>query len=142
MISPDGRWMAYTSDESGRVEVYVRPFPGPGERWQVSTDGGVEPIWARDGRELFFRLGDALMSAGVEPRGRALRTTVPRRLFEGRYLRVLDLSSAVAAVYDVSPDGRRFVMIQGSEEAPPSQLQVVIHWFDELKRRVAAGRKD
>ncbi len=141
MISPDGCWMAYTSDESGRAEVYVRPFPGPGDRWQVSTDGGVEPMWARDGRELFFRRGDALLSAGVEPRGRAFHTANPHRLFEGRYAPPpLDESPAA---YDVSPDGRRFAMIQRSEEeAPPSQLQVVIHWFDELKRRVAAGRKD
>ena len=139
MISPDGRWMAYTCDESGRPEVYVRPFPGPGERWQVSTDGGAEPIWARDGRELFFRLGDALLSAGVEPRGRAFRTTVPRRLFEGRYARAFGAISSGNAVYDVSPDGRRFAMIQRSERAPPSQLQVVVHWFDELRRRVATG---
>jgi hypothetical protein len=98
-------------------------------------------VWARDGRELFFRLEDALLSAGVQPLGTAFRTAVPRRLFEGQYLRDLDTASTVSTAYDVSPDGRRFAMIMKPEEAPVSQLRIVIHWFDELKRRASAAKQ-
>ena len=82
-FSPDGRSIAYVSDESGRYEVYVRPFPGPGEKWQISTQGGVEPVWSRDGRELFYWNEDKLMVLDVTLRP-AFRAGKPRTLFEGR----------------------------------------------------------
>src|SRR6185436_12404072 len=86
-FSPDGRWIAYISDESGQYEGYVRPYPGPGGKWQVSTQGGGEMIWSRDGKELFYRNGNKWMVAAVnlEPE---FKPETPRVLFEGPYVDV------------------------------------------------------
>ena len=128
-LSPDGRWMAYTSDDSGRSEVYVLPYPGPGGRWQVSTDGGSGPIWSRDGRELFFKSGGRLMVAGVETRP-TFRAGLPKPLF--------DLTNV--GDYDVAPDGARFVIARSPETAgAPQPLAVVLGWFEDVARRVHAG---
>jgi len=127
---PDGRWLAYSSDETGQFEVYVVPFPGPGGKWQVSTGGGAGPRWAGDGRELFYRAGDKMMVVEVETRP-TFRVGIPKALFEGRY----DLG------YDVGADGKRFLMMKGIEGAPETQAQVVLEWFDELRRRAPAGKK-
>jgi serine/threonine-protein kinase len=129
-FSPEGGWIAYQSDESGRPEVYVTAYPGPGGRFQVSTNGGSAPVWSRDGREIFYQGGGKMMSAAVETRPK-FRAAVPRPLFE---LKNLD-------EYDVAPDGQRFVMIRtkGQGEAPNS-LAVVLNWFDDLKRRVPAKK--
>jgi serine/threonine protein kinase/Tol biopolymer transport system component len=130
MFSPDGRWIAYTSDESGQYEVYVRPYPDPGQKWQISTDGGEEPLWSSDGRELFYRNGQKWMAVAVatKPEFRADR---PRLLFEGSYLNVPGYS------YDIAPDGRRFLMLQPvAQEVTATQLNVVLGWFEELRRRV------
>ncbi len=140
-ISPDGRWVAYVSNESGRFEIYVRPFPGPGGKWQVSTEGGAEPVWARNGRELFFRSADKMMAVEVnQSRDRegavAFSASAPRLLFEKTYMR----SPIAYADYDVSPDGQRFLMVrEGGNEPPPPQINVVLNWFEELKRRVPAA---
>lgn len=133
-LSPDGRWLAYTSNESGRSEVYVQVFPGPGGKWQISTDGGTEPRWARSGRELFFRSGDKMMTVPVEGQA-TFSAGTPRALFEGQYLRV----SWEQANYDVSADGQRFLMISGPPSTSQTQLYLVVNWFDELKQRVASG---
>ncbi len=128
MFSPDGRWLAYVSDESGRDEVYMQPFPGPGGKRQISTEGGREPVWARNGRELFYRQGDELMAVEItlEP----FTAGKPTMLFEGRY----DRSYVAGANYDVTPDGQRFVFIKSSaEELAVTQLNVVLNWFEELK---------
>jgi len=129
-LSPDGRWLAYQSNESGRNEVYVQPFPGPGERHQVSTDGGTEPLWSRAGRELFYRQGDKLLSVPLRP-GAAFQAGKPVVLFEGSFEHF-----TYHAGYDISPDGRRFVMVQRDPDAPPAQVRIVLNWFDELRRRV------
>lgn len=92
-FSRDGRWIAYQSTESGRYEIYVQPFPGPGGKWQVSTEGGLRPKWSRNGRELFFRSGNRMMAAPVAP-GPTFTAGTPRVLFEGQY----------APPYDVTPD--------------------------------------
>ena len=84
-LSPDGRWLAYTSNEPGRVEVFVQPFAGPGGRSQISTDGGTEPVWSRDGRELFYLNGDRMMAVEITT-APTFRAGTPRLLFEGRYL--------------------------------------------------------
>ena len=134
-FSPDGRWIAYMSNESGRMEVYVQPYPNPGGKWQISTGGGVEPVWARSGRELFYRNGDRMMvvDIGTEPAFSAGRPSV---LFEGQFLNL-----SWAANYDVAPDGQRFLMIQPIErEGATSQIHVVLNWFEELKRRVPSGQ--
>jgi serine/threonine-protein kinase len=106
-LSPDGRWLAYQSSEPGRAEVYVRPFPGPGPRVPVSLNGGTEPCWSRDGRELFYREGDAMMAASVRTQ-QAFEVTERRRLFSGAFL-----PGGAFREYDVTPDGRRFVMVRG-----------------------------
>src|SRR5439155_27307752 len=83
-FSPDGKWLAYVSDESGRDDVYVQPFPGPGPKWLVSTDGGIDPVWSRDGRELFYRKDDEMMAVSVAPKGE-FAAGRPQRLFEIRF---------------------------------------------------------
>jgi Tol biopolymer transport system component len=137
-FSPDGRWLAYISDESGRYEIYVQPYPGPGGKWQISTEGGTEPAWNPNGRELFYRSGDKMMAADIATRP-GFAAGKPRMLFEGRY----QPTPATTPNYDVSPDGPRFLMLKpsGSAEAAPTQINVVLNWFEELKRRVPAGTK-
>jgi eukaryotic-like serine/threonine-protein kinase len=137
-FSPDGRWLAYISNESGRYEVYVQPYPGPGGKWQISTDGGTEPAWNPNGRELFYRSGDKMMAVGIATQS-GFAAGKPRMLFEGRYER----SPATSPNYDVSPDGQSFLMLKPSEQeaAAPTQINVVLNWFEELKRRVPADKK-
>jgi Tol biopolymer transport system component len=130
-LAPDGRWMAYTSDESGRVEIYVRPFPGPGGRWQVSTQGGNQPVWSRDGRELFYRDGARVIAATIRT-SPTFAVTGRRPLFEDAYVG----SNTVDNDYDVLPDGR-FALIKSAGEG--AQLIVVANWFDELRRRFASA---
>jgi Tol biopolymer transport system component len=132
-FSPDGRWLAYVSNESGRDEVYVQPFPGPGRRWQISTEGGTAPVWARSGRELFYRNGRQLMSVEVATQP-GFSATHPRSLFEGQY-RIFRTD------YDVSPDGQRFLMLEPLEPPQPAtQINVVLNWFEELKQKVPTGK--
>jgi hypothetical protein len=131
-FSPDGRWLAYVSDESGRQQICVRPFPGPGPMSQVSTDGGTEPVWSRDGRELFYLNGDKMMAVDVAARP-AFTAGPPRLLYEGRY----DTSVTFTSSYDVSLDGRRFLRAQPPESGPAAtQIQVVINWGEELRQKV------
>ena len=132
-FSPNGSWLAYTSDESGRSEIYVRPFPEPGGKWQVSSDGGTEPVWARSGRELFFWSGDRMMAAPVAG-DREFSAGKPMPLFEGRYERPF-----ARANYDVTPDGRYFVMVKGTgQESRASQLNVLLGWAEGLKPETRA----
>ncbi len=131
-ISPDGHWIAYQSNESGLVQVYVRPFPNVEEgKWQISRDGGGEPVWAPQGQELFYLNGEAMMVVGfkTEP---TFTAGSPVVLFTGRY-------TTIGAVvnYDISPDGQRFLMIKAAEEEEgPGQINIVLNWFEELKRLV------
>ena len=137
MFSPDGHWLAYESDETGRREIYVRPFPGPGGKTQISTEGGVEPMWARNGRELFYRNGDKMMVAAVETKP-VFAAARPKLLFEGHYEA---FNSPFQRDYDVSPDGQKFLMVKASQqESPPTQLNVVLNWSDELRRLAPAGK--
>jgi serine/threonine-protein kinase len=137
VFSPDGRWVAYGSDETGRQEIYVRPFPGPGGKMQISTDGGTEPMWARNGRELFYRNGDKMMVTAVETRP-VFAAAKPKLLFEGHYGTGI---GGFEPDYDVSPDGQKFLMIKASEqESAATQLNVVLNWSDEL-HRLAPARK-
>ncbi len=137
-FSPDGRWLAYVSDESGRYEIYVQPYPGPGGKLQISTEGGTEPVWNRSRRELFYRNGGKMMAVDIatQPNFAAGK---PRMLFEGKY----QPSPGTAPNYDVSPDGQRFLMLKPVEQAQsaPTQINVVLNWFEELKRRVPVGTK-
>ena len=135
-LSPDGRWLAYVSNESGRFEVYVRPFPGPGGKYQISTAGGNEIVWAHNG-ELFYRAGDQrekMMVVDIETQP-TFRAGKPRLLFEATYA---TRGTGSGANYSVSPDGQRFLMLKPKEqpEAALTQIHVVLNWFEELKRRV------
>ena len=141
-ISPDGRWLAYQSDESGRAEVYVRPFPAVDQgKWPISTGGGTEPRWARNGRELFFTVRSGgwttpgvLMSVPVQPGS---------TFIAGQPTAVLKIPAGASAAYDVAPDGRFLFHFQRSmragEEAPRQEIIVVQNWFEELKARVPTG---
>jgi serine/threonine-protein kinase len=132
-FSPDGHWLAYVSDESGRWEVYVQPYPGPGGKWQISTEGGMEPTWNPEGGELFYRLSDKMMSVNIAT-GPTFKAGKPRVLFEKHY----EPTPATGPNYDVSADGQRFLMLKPSDQetAAPTQINVVLNWSEELKRRV------
>ena len=137
-FSPDGHWLAYISDESGRSEVYIQPYPGPGGKWQISTDGGTEPAWNPTGRELFYRNGIKMMAVDITTQP-GFSAGKPRMLFEGQY----EPTPTSLTNYDVSADGQRFLMVKPTEqtEAPPTQINVVLNWFEELKQKVPAGQK-
>jgi len=121
-LSPDGRWMAYASDESGRSEIYVEPVPGPGGRRQISSDGGSQPRWVRNGREIIYRNGTKVISVPVQIQP----TFQPGKVME-LFDRKFDPGAAVAG-YDVSPDGQTFVMTR-SERENPTELRVVVGWL-------------
>jgi eukaryotic-like serine/threonine-protein kinase len=137
-FSPDGRWMAYDSDESGRFEIYEQPYPGSGGKWQISTEGGTEPIWNPNGRELFYRSGDKVMAVEITTQP-SFAAGKPRMLFERQYTP----TPATLPNYNVSPDGQRFLMLKPSEsaEAGPTQINIVQNWFEELKQKVPTGKK-
>ena len=136
-VSPDGRYLAYQSNESGRLEVYVRPFPDVDRgRWQISTEGATRPAWARSGRELFY-LDDSntLTGVPVSTSGPTFRAGTPVKIFETKYA-----EPNPSRHYDVSVDGQRFLMLKDSpasdQNATPAGMVVVLNWFEELKRLV------
>ena len=137
VISPDGRWIAYQSDEAGLIEIYVRPFPNIDEgKWQVSVNGGFAPVWSPDGRELFFDAGAGLMTAQVEIEP-AFSPATPELLFDTG-----EFSGTAGAVWDIAPDGR-FLMVRsvGGQLLEGTQgLVFVEHWFAELQALVPTGR--
>jgi Tol biopolymer transport system component len=137
-FSPDGRWLAYISNESGRYEIYVQAYPGPGGKWQISTEGGTEPVWNPNGRELFYRSGNKMIAVDIATQP-SFAAGKPKVLFEGQYEPTVFTNTN----YDVSPDGKRFLMLKSTEQAQaaPSQINVVLNWFEELKRRVPPGTK-
>jgi serine/threonine-protein kinase len=132
-FSPDGKWLAYTSNESGHAEVYVTPFPGPGGRWTVSAGGGDQPLWARTGSTLFYRAADGWLTAAELSLGADVSVTHRQRLFS------MSLNGDFAGVgespYDVALDGRRFVMVQPL--AGPSSIVVTTGWTPRVMAAVA-----
>jgi eukaryotic-like serine/threonine-protein kinase len=130
-LSPNGQWMAYTSDETGRFEVYVQSFPVGGNKWQVSVDGGSDPKWRLDGRELFYiSPKHKLMSVKLRP-GSTFEAGVPTELFE---MPVPDLVPSFPNNYVVTADGQRFLVNTVIRDAPSSPISVVINWAAELSR--------
>jgi Tol biopolymer transport system component len=123
-FSPDGRWIAYTSDESGPLQVLVRPFPGPGESSQISTAEGREPVWGRDGSELFFRYFKGLLSSVIQT-DPEFDADPPRLIVSGDYIAG---EFPVFPNYDVSGDGRHFVLIP-REPRDRRQIHVELNWF-------------
>ncbi|MFQ5816790.1 MAG: hypothetical protein ACE5H2_02390 [Terriglobia bacterium] len=139
-FSPDGGWIAYHSNESGGREIYVRPYPGPGGKWQVSTNGGVFPRWTKNGRELIYREGgNRWLAVAVTAAGDSFRAGKPQLLFEGNFVAL-----GFSPNYDVSRDGRQFILFQRAEEAEQEQdrahLTFIFNFFDEVRRRVPAGK--
>ena len=143
-ISPDGRWLAYQSNASGAFEVYVRPFPGvESSQWLVSPAGGTEPLWSRDGRELFYRSPKgAVMRVPIVP-GATWTAGAATQLVAAQSYHIdarPGTGPLVPRSYDVSPDGRRFLMIKSSEVPAQTttapRIVVVLNWFEELKRLV------
>ena len=139
-FSPDGRWIAYLSDEQGTYDVYVEPFPRAGKRWQISVNGGNDPIWSRSANELFYW---SFSSAGLKCMAVSYTTEptftpgAPQVLFEGDY------ADVPGRGFDVSPDGRRFLMLKGPEDTGPyTQLNVVTNWFEELKQKAPVGENE
>jgi serine/threonine-protein kinase len=138
-FSPDGRWLAYQSNNTGQFgqfQVYVRPFPNVNAgRWQVSTGGGTRPVWARNGRELFFLDENSLLtSVTVQTAGASFSAGKPTKVLQTPYFS----DDYVGRTYDVSADGRRFLMVKGdptADQATPNMV-VVLNWFEELKRLV------
>jgi serine/threonine-protein kinase len=140
-VSPDGRWLAYESNELGAPEIFVRPFPAlHSGLWQVSTGGGTRPLWSRDGKELFYLDASTffLTAVAVEPREEALSIGRPEVVIRKAYVNAL-----MARTYDVSPDGRRFLMIKEAtpeQDDADGQIVLVQNWFDELRRLAPARR--
>jgi Tol biopolymer transport system component len=141
-ISPDGRWLAYASNESGQSEVYVRPFPEINKgRWPISTSGGSGPLWSPDGKELFYRNGESVMAVPVET-GPLFKAGKVKELFRGNYVST-NVGSIILPMWDISPDGKRFLMMKqpGSTGAAPTtavlrKINIILNWSEELKQRV------
>jgi len=141
-FSPNGRYFAYQSEESGRSEIYVRPFPRVDNgRWQVSTAGGTRPVWARSGRELFYLdASNALAAVPVGTSGPTISIGSPAKVFDANYA-----EQNPSRHYDVSADGQRFLMLKasatGDPNATPASMVVVLNWLEELKQRVPTNGK-
>jgi Tol biopolymer transport system component/tRNA A-37 threonylcarbamoyl transferase component Bud32 len=140
-FSPDGRWIAYSSSESGRPQIYVQAFPGPGPKIQISSDGGTDPVWRRSGGELFYRSSNRMMVVSVTTS--PFRASAPRVLWEGAYSRGLGSSCGMPGVassnYDVTADGRRFLMVRDDDDVTSTRIVVALNWIEELKRAAAAA---
>ena len=126
-LSPDGRFIAYTSDESGQYQVYVKPYPPTETRWMISAGYGEEPVWSAAGDEIFYRRGEAWLSVPVQT-DPDFEAGIPRVIFEGPYANVLGLS------YDVAADAQRFLLLKYPDQPPATRIHVVANWFEELKR--------
>jgi Tol biopolymer transport system component len=130
-FSPNGQYVAYTSDETGRPEIFVQTFPDHLHKWQVSTSGGTEPMWRRDGDELFYlKPDDTVMSVHVKTSASKFDAGIPRPLFKTQLV-----ASGQRNHYTVSPDGERFLMIVPTGEARPEPITVVLNWPALLKKQ-------
>ena len=128
-LSPDSHWIAYESNESGRTEVYARPFPNVNDqKWTLSTAGGWNPIWGPDGRELFYMNGATVMAVPVTTDGGAFVAGKPEALFDGPF------DTSQNNNFDVFPDGRQFVMVEKDPDANPTKIDVVQNWGSEVAR--------
>jgi len=124
-LSPDGRLLAYVSDAGGRPELYLRSFPESGETIQVSRGGGLEPVWSRDGRTLFYRFGRAMMAVSIS--SPPIVISAPRPVFEGNYI-----PDGAFDNYDVAPDGKHFLMLQSVDRQ--AETIMIYRWGDELRK--------
>jgi dipeptidyl aminopeptidase/acylaminoacyl peptidase len=136
-FSPDGRWMAYASDESGCSEVYVQDFPSRSKKVQVSSEGGDQPLWEKNGKQLFYRWEDQVWVVDVRIDG-GFATSKPRLLFEKPGYQ----GGAPIRGYDLSLDGQRFLMVKLDQRKPTpiTEMIYIQNWFEELKRLVPTGK--
>jgi hypothetical protein len=133
-ISPDGRWLAFNSEESGQFEVYVQPFQAKGEKLRISTGGGGQPRWRGDGRELFYLALDGTMMAVEMREGDTLRHAIPEPLFPTG----ITVDPTIDQ-YAVTSDGQRFLIQSPAQDGAPSSIVVVINWIEELKRLASSN---
>ena len=144
-FSPDGRWLAYQSDESGIPEVYVQPFPGPARKWQISAGGGCNPVWLRKGKELFYRTPTftggqdiKIMSAAYSISSDSFHADKPRVWSPAMF----SVRAAGFSGYDVHPDGKRVAIVKAPDTGPSSavtKVAFIFNFFDELRRKVPSG---
>jgi len=134
-ISPDGKWLAYSAPASDRIEIFVQAFPGPGPRTQISTDGGDESLWSRNGRELFYQKGDRLMGVTVSL-SPVFSASSPRLIAQGRFRPAPNSKTA----YDVAADGRFLRVQQVEPERPLNRIDIVLNWIAEVKAAAAQSR--
>ena len=134
-VSPDGRLLAYSSNESGRNEIYVQPLHGSSERVQVSTDGGTEPAWSPRANRIFYRQGNAMMAADLAA-GEHVAVGKPKKLFDAGWELAAGWIFGSGVSFAVMPDGERFLMVHYEPAAVPTRINVILNWFEELKRRV------
>jgi len=136
MFSPNGKWLAYLSDESGRIQVYIRPFQGPDVKWLISDEkeGGTQPVWSPDGTELFYFSDNKMMVTSIQTQDQTLTAGTPKVLFEGQY--VSHSQPPGFQYYDISPDGKQFLMLKEDTAQEQAQINVVVNWGEELKRLV------
>jgi Tol biopolymer transport system component len=141
-ISPDGKWIAYYSNETGRPEVYVQSFPQGTGKWQISTTGGLFPRWRRDGRELFYMSQSSrgkMMAVDVKSSGAAFEASSPKELFDPGYVNLGHSGGGPYHTYAVSPDGQRFLIARSpstDQQTTATPIVVVLNWQEELKQRV------
>jgi len=133
------------SNESGRNQIYVQPYPGPGPKIQISNEGGTDPIWAAKSSELFYRDGDKMMTVRVSLQS-AFKASEPRVLWQGHYSPGMSTScghpGTTSTNYDVTPDGQRFLMVTDSElDAAPTRIHVILNWVEVLKELMHASEK-
>ena len=140
IFSPDGQWIAYQSNDSGRVETFVRPFPGPGGKWQISTNGGFDPAWSRNRRELFYRAADGrIMVVSYSVESNSFKADKPRVWSERAVL-----SRPRERAFDLHPDGERFAVAASPEpqtETKQDKIVFIFNFFDELRRLAPAGKR-
>jgi serine/threonine-protein kinase len=138
-VSPNGRWLAYQSNESGQLEIYVRPFPRvTAGKWQVSVNGGRQPMWSRNGRELFYRTGGGQVLAVAVREGARFEAAPPQVIVAGAYP---GDDMGPARSYDVAPDGRRFLFVKGAASSEVRELNVVLNWDVALRASLQASRR-
>ena len=141
VFSPDDRWITYLSNDSGTLEVYVRPYPGPGGKWRISTASGLMPRWTRGGREIVYLEGatsSRLMAVDISVDGNELKPGAPAVLFDAPIARPYP-----ATWYDASADGTRFVILKALANMPPqgfTHVTLALNFFDEVRRATAAKR--
>ena len=142
MFSPDGRWLAYASNESGSYQVYVRAFPDAGGKWQISNGGGLYPVWSHNGRELFFRSGDnRIMAASYTSKGDSFAADQPRVWSEKQ---PANFGPIGGSTFDLAHDGKRIAALIPEETPETRQAQThvifLMNFFDELRRKVPVGK--